>query len=278
MSPNWGCISLRSWQEFCAHLRDAAPPPKYSSTCPLIAPATKAMAAWDHNSPSLKDYDDPFPIFWESKGVKCRGVFSILRGGMLKLWFDWYIINYEKVFCCIRDKGLRVKMSIFVLRTFFQCSSPSSSLAGRGALRNSWPSCCEGDHKELGAKIESGGQFIPYGFYFRLRARCIITYRATKSPQQATKVAKSDPAEKTCNFVLCILSITWEYKQQISVGGAVRKEILSSQYAKNQMTLARAHNRDTHWCDTDTVVSCCRCFAVFSSKYMYLHRVRPPLP
>ena len=224
MSPNWGCISLRSWQEFCAHLRDVAPPPKYSSTCPLIAPATKAMAAWDHNSPSLKDYDDPFPIFWESKGVKCRGVFSILRGGMLKLWFDWYIINYEKVFCCIRDKGLRVKMSIFVLRTFFQCSSPSSSLAGRGALRNSWPSCCEGDHKELGAKIESGGQFIPYGFYFRLRARRIITYRATKSPQQATKVAKSDPVE------------------------------------------------------TDTVVSCCRCFAVFSSKYMYLHRVRPPLP
>ena len=80
MSPNWGCISLRSWQESCAQVRDAAPPPKNCSTCPLIASATLAMAALDHNSPSLKDYDDRFPISWESKGVKCRGVFSILRG------------------------------------------------------------------------------------------------------------------------------------------------------------------------------------------------------
>ena len=145
-------------------------------------------------------------------------------------------------------------------------------------MRNSCPSCCAGDQNELEAMIERGGQFIPYGFYFRLRAQRIITYRSTKSPQQATKVAKSDPAEKPCNFVLCILSITREYKQQISVGGAVRKEILSSQYAKNQMTLARAHHRDTHGCDTDTVVICCRYFAAFSSKYMYLHRVRLPLP
>ena len=182
-------------------------------------------------------------------------------GGMLKLRFDWYIINYEKFFCCIRDQGLCVKISIFVRRTFFQCSSPSSSLAGRGALRNSCPSCCEGDQNEVGAIIESGGQFIPYGFYFRLRARRIITYRATKSPQQATKVAKSHPAEKTCNFVLCILSITWEYKQQISVGGAVRKETLSSQYVENQMTLARAHNRDTHWC-----VVCCFFFQIHVSS------------
>ena len=58
--------------------------------------------------------------------------------------------------------------------------------------------------------IESGGQSIPYDFYFRLLAR-LFTYRATKSRQQETKVAKSHPAEKTCNFVLClcILSITW---------------------------------------------------------------------
>ena len=42
-------------------------------------------------------------------------------------------------------------------------------------------------------------------------------------------------------------NITWECRQRISVGGAVRKEILSSQYDSSVvlMTLARAHNRDT---------------------------------
>ena len=130
---------------------------------------------------------------------------------------------YEKFFCCIRDQGLCIKISIFVRRAFFQCSSPSSSLAVREALPSS---CCEGDQHELGTIIERGGQFIPYDFYFRLRAR-LYTYRATKSRQQETNVAKSHPAEKNATFTLCILSITWEYKQQISVGGAVRKEILS---------------------------------------------------
>ena len=163
-----------------------------------------------------------FPSTGGAKVLNAAG-YSPFSGGMLKLRFDWYIINYEKLFCCIRDQGLCIKISIFVRRAFFQCSSPSSSLAGREALPSS---CCKGDQNELGAIIERGGQFIPYGFYFRLRTR-LYTYRATKSRQQETKVAKSHPAEKTCNFAFCILSITWEYKQQISVGGAVRKEILS---------------------------------------------------
>ena len=38
------------------------------------------------------------------KGVKCSG-YSPFCGGMLKLRFDWYIINHEKFFCCIRDQA-----------------------------------------------------------------------------------------------------------------------------------------------------------------------------
>ena len=63
--------------------------------------------------------------------------------------------------------------------------------------------------------------------------------------------AASQMLNKTKN-IFEIKNITWECKQQISVGGAIRKEILSSQYdrsivfwRKKQITLARAHNRDT---------------------------------
>ena len=208
-----------------------------------------------------------FPSSGRAKVLNAAGYSPFSGGGMLKLWFDWYIINYEKFFCCIRDQGLRVKMSIFVLRTFFQCSSPSSSLAGRGALRNSCPSCCEGDQKELGAKIESGGQFIPYGFYFRLRARRIITYRATKSPQQATKVAKSHPAEKTCNlscaYLALLENINNKYPSAVRSG---RKSCRVNMPKIRWRSRVRIIGKPTD-----------ACFAVFSSKYMYLHRVRPPL-
>ena len=63
--------------------------------------------------------------------------------------------------------------------------------------------------------------------------------------------AASQILNKTKSFFE-IKNITWKCKQQISVGGAVWKEILSSQYdssivvwRKNQMTLALAHNRNT---------------------------------
>ena len=38
------------------------------------------------------------------KGVKCSG-YSPFCGVMLKLRFDWYIVNHEKFFCCIRDQA-----------------------------------------------------------------------------------------------------------------------------------------------------------------------------